>query len=124
MVNLIFTAVKDFLEWVAKKTHRTYNEINIIVYYFIIPLTWTLMIDYVFSLPLIISIAYSLLCISVALSRKNFRKFCDWLFNKSVNFIEHFGDYHLFSVLLCVVLPLVIYIVIVLIFFVFKHFKG
>ncbi len=122
MVNLIFTAVKDFLEWVAKITHRTYNEINIIVYYFIIPLTWTLMIDYVFSLPLIISIAYSLLCISVALSRKNFRKFCDWLFNKSVNFIEHFGDYHLFSVLLCVVLPLVIYIV--LIFFVCKHFKG
>ena len=122
MVTIIFSAVQQFLEWIAKITHRTYHEVNIIVYYFLIPLTWTLMIDYIFSLPFIFSIAYSLFCISVALSRKNFRKFCDGLFNKSANFIEHFGDYHVFSVLLCVALPLVIFIV--LVFFVYKHFNG
>ena len=122
MITIIFSAVQQFLEWIAKITHRTYHEVNIIVYYFLIPLTWTLMIDYIFSLPFIFSIAYSLLCISIALSRKNFRKFCDWLFNKSANFIEHFGDYHVFSVLLCVALPLVIFIV--LVFFVYKHFNG
>jgi hypothetical protein len=122
MVTIIFSAVQQFLEWVAKITHRTYHEVNIIVYYFLIPLTWTLMIDYIFSLPFIFSIAYSLFCISVTLSRKNFRKFCDGLFYKSANFIERFGDYYLFSVLLCVGLPLVIYIV--LGFFVYKHFNG
>jgi hypothetical protein len=122
MVTIIFSAVQQFLEWIAKITHRTYHEVNIIVYYFLIPLTWTLMIDYIFSLPFIFSIAYSLFCISVALSRKNFKKFCDGLFYKSANFIERFGDYYLFSVLLCVGLPLVIYIV--LGFFVYKHFNG
>ena len=122
MVTIIFSAVQQFLEWIAKITHRTYHEVNIIVYYFLIPLTWTLMIDYIFSLPFIFSIAYSLFCISVALSRKNFRKFSDGLFYKSANFIERFGDYYLFSVLLCVGLPLVIYIV--LGFFVYKHFNG
>ena len=122
MVTIIFSAVQQFLEWVAKITHRTYHEVNIIVYYFLIPLTWTLMIDYIFSLPFIFSIAYSLFCISVTLSRKNFRKFCDGLFYKSAIFIERFGDYYLFSVLLCVGLPLVIYIV--LGFFVYKHFNG
>ncbi len=122
MVTIIFSAVQQFLEWIAKITHRTYHEVNIIVYYFLIPLTWTLMIDYIFSLPFIFSIAYSLLCISIALISKNFTKFCDGLFNKSAIFIERFGDYYLFSVLLCVGLPLVIYIV--LGFFVYKHFNG
>ena len=111
MVTIIFSAVQQFLEWIAKKTHRTYHEVNIIVYFFLIPFTWAIMIDYIFSLPFIFSIAYSLLCITFALSRKNFTKFCDWLFNKSANFIEHFGDYQVFSVLLCVALPLIIYIV-------------
>lgn len=121
MVTIIFSAVQQFLEWIAKITHRTYHEVNIIVYYFLIPLTWTLMIDYIFSLPFIFSIAYCLLWISIALSRKNFRKFCDGLFYKSANFIERFGDYYLFSVLLCVGLPLVIYIVLGI--FVYKHFN-
>ncbi len=122
MVTIIFSAVQQYLEWIAKITHRTYHEVNIIVYYFLIPLTWTLMIDYIFSLPFIFSIAYGLLCISIALSSKNFTKFCDGLFYKSANFIERFDDYYLFSVLLCVGLPLVIYIV--LGFFVYKHFNG
>ena len=122
MVTTIFAAVQQFLEWIAKKTHRTYNEINIIVYYFIIPLTWTLMIDYVFSLPLIISIAYSLFCIIVVVRCKSFKKFSDWLFVKSADFIEYFGDYFLFSVVICVLIPLLIYIG--LIFMSFQHFKG
>lgn len=122
MVTTIFTTVQQFLEWIAKKTHRTYNEINIIVYYFIIPLTWTLMIDYVFSLPLILSIAYSLFCIIVVVRCKSFKKFSDWLFVKSADFIEYFGDYFLFSVVICVLIPLLIYIG--LIFMSFQHFKG
>ena len=122
MVTTIFAAVQQFLEWIAKKTHRTYNEINIIVYYFIIPLTWTLMIDYVFSLPLIISIAYSLFCIIVVVRCKSFKKFSDWLFVKSADFIEYFGDYFLFSVVICVLIPLLIYIG--FIFMSFQHFKG
>jgi hypothetical protein len=111
MVTIIFSAVQQFLEWIAKKTNRTYHEVNIIAYYFLIPFTWAIMIDYIFGLPFIFSIAFSLLSITFALSCKNFTKFCDWLFNKSANFIEHFGDYYVLSVLLCVALPLIIYIV-------------
>ena len=122
MVTTIFAAVQQFLEWIAKKTHRTYNEINIIVYYFIIPLTWTLMIDYAFNLALITSIVYSLFCLIVFLRCKSFKKFSDWLFVKSADFIEYFGDYFLFSVVICVLVPLLIYIG--LIFMSFQHFKG
>ena len=76
MIDLTFSIVQQSLEWVAKKTHRTYNEVNIILYYFLIPFTWAIMIDYIFSLALIFSISYSLLSIIVVVSCKNFTKFC------------------------------------------------
>jgi hypothetical protein len=122
MIDLIFSIVQQSLEWVAKKTHRTYNEVNIILYYFLIPLSWAIMIDYIFSLPLIFSISYSLFSIIVAVSCENFTKFCNWLFDKSVDFIDYFGDYYKSSVWLCVAVPFVIYIVLGV--FVYKHFKG
>lgn len=38
-IILIFGAVAVTLLWLAKKLHITYNEINVIVYYWIIPAT-------------------------------------------------------------------------------------
>lgn len=122
MIDSIFLIVQKSLEWIAKKTQLTYREVNIILYYFLIPFTWTLMIDYVFRLPFVLSIVYCLFSIIVFLSCKNFKKFCDQLFDKSIYFIESFGNYYTFSVVLCVAVPIVIYIVLGV--FVYYHYKG
>ena len=47
-MNLIFNIVANILVLIAKKTKLTYNEINIIVYYFIIPFTWVVLLDIIF----------------------------------------------------------------------------
>jgi hypothetical protein len=122
MIDSIFSIVQKSLEWMAKITHLSYIEINIIFYYFLIPFTWAIMIDYIFSLPGILSIVFSLISLTIVLSCKNFKKNCDWLFDKSVDFIESFGNYYTFSVVLCVAVPIVIYIV--LGGLMYNHYEG
>lgn len=117
MVDSIFSIVQKFLEWIAKKPHRTFNEINIIMYYFLVPFTWCMMIDFAFSLPFIFSLGYSLFSLIVVVKSKNFTKFSDWLFDKSADFIEFFGDYYVFSVVLCVALTLLIYILLAILIY-------
>ena len=43
----IFAIVAGIEHLIARMTGATYNEVNIIVYYLIIPLSWTLMFDYI-----------------------------------------------------------------------------
>lgn len=45
-MNVIFTIVMRFLEKVARITGLTYNEINIIVYYVLVPLLWAAQLDW------------------------------------------------------------------------------
>ena len=47
----IFAVVAGVEHIIAKVTGSTYNEVNIIVYYLLIPLSWTVMIDYLTKLP-------------------------------------------------------------------------
>ena len=47
----IFAVVAGVEHVIAKLTGSTYNEVNIIVYYLLIPLSWTVMIDYLTKLP-------------------------------------------------------------------------
>lgn len=46
----IFAVVAGVEHVIAKLTGSTYNEVNIIVYYLLIPLSWTVMIDYLTKL--------------------------------------------------------------------------
>lgn len=46
VIHRIFRYVADSLEWIGGKTGLTYNEVNILLYYFIIPLSWAIMLDY------------------------------------------------------------------------------
>ena len=45
-VIMTFAVVAIALEWMARKLHITYNEINVIAYYWLIPASWTLLLDY------------------------------------------------------------------------------
>ncbi len=50
MMKIIFTIVMSALKAIASLTHTTYNEVNIIVYYLIIPLSWAIMIDIIIKI--------------------------------------------------------------------------
>jgi len=112
-MNTIFQIVANGLLKIAAKLHLTYNEVNIIVYYLIVPLTWTLLTDYIIKLPLLTPlflIAWAIVYIRV---RKRFRQWCDWAFMKSVDFLLWFRcigwNYTVSSVIICVVVPIFIY---------------
>lgn len=47
----IFVIVAGIEHLIARMTGTTYNEVNIIVYYLVIPLSWTIMLDYITRMP-------------------------------------------------------------------------
>ena len=47
----IFGFVAGIEHVIAKLTGLTYNQVNIIVYYLLIPLSWTVMLDYITMMP-------------------------------------------------------------------------
>ena len=114
----VFGIVAAGLNLIAKALHMTYNEINIIVYYLIIPLSWCIMLDYIIGLPITTPI-WILLWIYIFWSkRKFFRQWCDIAFQLSVDFLLKFQrigwNYWKASVIICVVVPIIIYTVLIL----------
>lgn len=114
MIQLIFRNVAQLLLWIASKVGLTYNEINILVYYLLIPLSWTLLIDYKFLKPYTTIPLLFIWCIILIKEYNSFRLWCDDLFRDSVNFLNWFnrfgGNYILNSVIICVILPIAVYI--------------
>ena len=51
MVKSIFFIVANSLLSIGRKTGLTYNEVNILVYYLLIPLSWTIMLDCWLGVP-------------------------------------------------------------------------
>jgi hypothetical protein len=93
-------------------TGRTYNEMNIIVYYFMIPYSWLLMLDAIWGFhycAIVGGVFYLLLWLAI----KNFKSFSDDVFELSVKFLNSFNkygsNYVASSVWICVAVPLVIY---------------
>lgn len=113
-MNQIFSLVAYSLSIIAHKLHVTYNEINIIVYYLLIPLSWAIMGDCVIGLPVLTGMV---VCIWIGIfiaTRYTFRMWCDWAFEDSVNFLLWFRrigwNYTVASVIICVFIPLCVYI--------------
>jgi len=111
-MNLIFKIVANLLYFVGRKTRLTYNEINIIVYYFLIPLSWLVLLDIIFDFHYL-KITFGIFILGFFVGCRNFRTYSDWLFDKSVDFLNYFNkygsDYVKSSVWICVLLPLVTY---------------
>ena len=113
MVNFIFSSVASSLLQISKAVELTYKEVNILIYYLVIPLSWTIMVDC--RLKTFYATA-SLLFIWIGIliaTRHIFREWCDWAFKDSVDFLNWFnrwgGNYVLNSVIICVLVPLVVY---------------
>lgn len=118
MVKSIFSIVAGSLLWIGRKTGMTYNEVNILVYYLLIPLSWTIMLDCWIGIPVTTG---ALLCIWAGIfiaTRHTFRMWCDWAFMDSVDFLNWFNrwgsNYVLSSVIICVVIPIAIYALLIM----------
>lgn len=114
----IFDFVAQFLLRVAEATGSTYNEVNIIVYYLLIPLSWTVMFDFWLGLP-VTTCALALIWAGIFITtRHTFRSWCDRAFKASVDFLNLFNrwgsNYVLSSVIICVVVPIAIYAALIL----------
>lgn len=113
MIKQTFAVVANSLLFIGKETGLTYNEVNILVYYLLIPLSWTVMFDCWVGIPVT---SAALMCVWIGIfiaTRHTFREWCDRAFQDSVNFLNWFnrwgGNYVLNSVIICVLLPLLVY---------------
>lgn len=116
-VQRIFDVTARMLLWVADKIGLTYNEVNILVYYLLIPLSWTVMFDCWLKSPYTTgALAFVWIGIFIA-TRHTFREWCDLAFQDSMDFLNWFnrwgGNYILNSVIICVVVPLVVYVLLI-----------
>lgn len=114
VVTPVFAVVAGIEHIIAKLTGLTYNEVNIIVYYLLIPLSWAVMIDYIAGLPFLSPMYIMAWIIFLWKDPMKFRDRCDWAFMKSVDFLLLFKrigwNYVVSSVIICVVVPLLVYI--------------
>jgi len=110
----IFALVAGAEHIIAKLTGSTYNEVNIVVYYLIIPLSWTVMVDYITMMPFLTPMYIIAWIVFLWKDPIRFRNRCDWAFMKSVDFLLWFKkigwNYIVSSVIICVVVPVLVYI--------------
>lgn len=114
IVSSIFRKVAMALYNGATAIGINYNEINIIVYYLLIPLSWTIMFDCWSGSP-ITSLALIFIWFGIKIGTwGRFREWSDWAFMRSVDFLNYFnrfgGNYVLNSVVICVLVPIIIYV--------------
>ena len=113
---IIFEIVAGILNLLAKITGLTYEEINIIVYYIIIPYSYLCLADELFKKHYL-KIIFGLFVFVFLISVKSFREFSFWLFDKSAEFLNSFGfldmDYFIASVVICVFAVIFIYVVLI-----------
>ena len=92
MITPTFNLVARWLHQLAKLTNLTYNQINIIVYFVIIPLSWFLLLDLYFS-GYFFTIGFLIFLTGFKVGCKNFREYSDELFMKSVHFLNYFNRF-------------------------------
>lgn len=112
MIHFTFNLVAQWLHQLAKFTKLTYNQINIIVYFAVIPLSWFVLLDFYFS-GYFFTIGFLIFLIGIKVGCRNFKQYSDELFMKSVHFLNYFNrfgsNYYKSSVLICVAVPIFIY---------------
>ncbi|WP_288275785.1 hypothetical protein [uncultured Prevotella sp.] len=110
----IFAVVAGLEHIIAKLTGATYNEVNIIVYYLLIPLSWVVMVDYITMMPFLTPMYIIACVIFLWKDQMKFRDRCNWAFDRSVEFLLWFKkigwNYVVSSVIICVVVPVLIYV--------------
>ena len=111
----VFASVASMEHQVAKILHLTYNEVNILVYYLLIPFSWAAIVDYKVGYPILSILLLLLWSCIFWMTRGRFEIFCDIAFKMSQVFLLKFRyigwNYIVSSVIICVIVPIIIYII-------------
>ncbi len=114
IIAIPFALTVKILLAIGRIFHLSYNAVNIIVWYMLLPLAWAAILDYKLH-QILLAPAWLLFCMWIGfLQRKNFNGFCDTLFKLSQIFIASFGNYYKWSVIICLLIPVLITILLVL----------
>ena len=112
----IFELTYEFLIFLSSITGFSYKEINIIIWFILIPLSWTFLIDTIKGKHYF-KIGFSLIIFLVLICIKDFSEFSNKLFDVSADFLRSFNpvgmDYTAASVVICLLVPLVVYVVLI-----------
>ena len=115
-MNQIFELTYIFLMFLSRITGFSYKEINIIVWFILIPMSWIFLIDKIRGKHYF-KIGFSIIVVLVLLIIKDFSKFSNKLFDVSAEFLRGFDpvgmDYTTASVIICLLVPLVVYVVLI-----------
>ena len=110
-MNDIFQVVYKFLKWISKISGLSYHEVNIIIYFIVIPAFFIFLLSKIFKQKMFI-IGFLILIFISILIIPDFSKFSTLVFDKSVvflNWFEYLGlNYIQASVVICVILPVLI----------------
>ena len=112
----IFKFTYEFLMFLLKITGFSYKEINIIIWFIIIPMSWLFLIDKIKGKHYF-KIGFSAIVILVLLFIKNFSESSNKLFDVSADFLRGFNpvgmNYTEASVIICLLVPLLVYVVLI-----------
>lgn len=113
LIFTVFGIVAALLHIIANLFHLTYNEVNILFYYLILPLYWCILISPLLSTIFILFWIYIFIT-----KRKFFKEWCDVVFDISVIFLLKFQkigwSYQTASVIICVLIPILITIILLI----------
>lgn len=122
------TVIERIFQWeviqllkLARMFKLSYHEINIIVYFFVVPFSWLVLLDALFQFHFL-KLSFAFFCIGFFTGCSDFKPFSTSLYRKSVQFLMYFNrfgsSYVASSVWICLVVPICIYVL--LIYFLFR----
>jgi hypothetical protein len=113
-MNAIFDLVYSLLVWVSRVSGLSYEEVNIIAYYFLVPLVFLALIDRIIRRNVCVCGFVAVWGVFLLLG-PSFAGFSDDLFEKSVRFLNALSvlgmNYTVASVVVCVLLPGLLFVV-------------
>jgi hypothetical protein len=114
-MNAIFNIVAFLLDKIHELTGWSYNEVNILFYYLLVPLIYLFLADRIIRKKYILSIGWILLWAVFLIFVRDFSQFSDDLFDASARFLNSFSwlgwNYTVASVMICVIFPGIVFLV-------------
>ena len=111
-MNTVFRIVYSILMVISEVTGFTYNEVNIIAYYIVLPFAYVILADKILKTHFLKMIYVAAITVGLLLIQ-DFTAFSDWLFQESVDYLlsfEVFGwNYIVSSVFICVIFPAIVF---------------
>lgn len=108
MINWIFRKTVEGFVKLSQTFGITYEEMNIVVYYILIPYSWAVLLDLLIEWPIFMFLA--IFIDYYVFVYKDFRKSCFSLWQASVDFLLQFKNYKVASVIFCIFVPIIVYI--------------